>query len=169
VLAFKHFHYWSHCYVRWVSARNCFAVVGRDSELMLVIFDVLGNPMNTDGNPRPPTAASILNHRPVVFDAIGRDKHALRAGEKPTPQTSAEVLALTHANVIDGVSAQPLRDVTVIVRADYYDRRVITSGLPWESHGSARRDSRLPATTANRRELVPHHEYVCQSSSARRS
>jgi hypothetical protein len=77
VLAFKHFHYWSHCYVRSVSACNRFA---------------------------------------VVFDAIGRDKHALRAGEKPTPQTSAEVLALTHANVIDGISAQPLRDVTVIVR-----------------------------------------------------
>jgi hypothetical protein len=40
--------------------------VGRDSELMLVIFDVRGNPMNTDGNQRPPTAASILNHHRFV-------------------------------------------------------------------------------------------------------
>ncbi|MBL8188434.1 MAG: hypothetical protein JNK38_10530 [Acidobacteria bacterium] len=32
-------------------------------------------------------------------------------------QTSAEVLALTHANVIDVVSTQPLRDAIVIVRA----------------------------------------------------
>ena len=87
--------------------------------------------------------------------------------KKPTPQTSAEVLALTHANVIDGVSAQPLRDATVIVRADRYDRRVITSESPWESHGSERRDLRLPATTANRRALVPHRASVCRSSSVR--
>lgn len=37
---------------------------------------------------------------------------------KQTPQTAAGMLVLTHANVIDGVSAQPLRDATVIVRAD---------------------------------------------------
>ncbi|HMV50217.1 MAG TPA: amidohydrolase family protein, partial [Blastocatellia bacterium] len=36
---------------------------------------------------------------------------------KQTPQAAAEMLVLTHANVIDGVSAQPLRDMTVIVRA----------------------------------------------------
>ncbi|MFN0111667.1 MAG: amidohydrolase family protein [Blastocatellia bacterium] len=39
------------------------------------------------------------------------------AAEKQAPQTFTEILALTHANVIDGVSAQPLRDATVIVRA----------------------------------------------------
>jgi imidazolonepropionase-like amidohydrolase len=36
---------------------------------------------------------------------------------KQTPQTAAEILVLTHANVIDGVSAQRLRGATVIVRA----------------------------------------------------
>ncbi|MFN8000750.1 MAG: hypothetical protein U0X75_07010 [Acidobacteriota bacterium] len=36
---------------------------------------------------------------------------------KQTPQTAAEMLALTHANVIDGVSAQPCCGATVIVRA----------------------------------------------------
>lgn len=30
VLVFKHFHHRSHCYVRLASARNRFAVVGRD-------------------------------------------------------------------------------------------------------------------------------------------
>jgi imidazolonepropionase-like amidohydrolase len=36
---------------------------------------------------------------------------------KQTPQTAAEILVLTHANVIDGVSAQRLCGATVIVRA----------------------------------------------------
>lgn len=78
MLVFKHFHHWSHCYVRSVSARNRFA---------------------------------------VVFAVIGRDQHTPRAGKKQTLQMAAEMLVLTHANVIDGVGAQPRRDATVIVRA----------------------------------------------------
>jgi imidazolonepropionase-like amidohydrolase len=34
----------------------------------------------------------------------------------PQPQNRNTLLAITHANVIDGISNQPLRDVTVVVR-----------------------------------------------------
>lgn len=37
--------------------------------------------------------------------------------KKHSPQKAAEMLMLTHANVIDRFRAQPLRDATVIVHA----------------------------------------------------
>ncbi len=51
----------------------------------------------------------------LLLSVVTGARHVLAT--KQTPQASAEILALTHANVIDGVSAQPLRDATVIVRA----------------------------------------------------
>ncbi len=51
----------------------------------------------------------------LLVSVVTGARHVLAT--KQTPQASTEILVLTHANVIDGVSAQPLRDATVIVRA----------------------------------------------------
>lgn len=49
-----------------------------------------------------------------LLSVVTGTRHVLAT--KQTPTIAAEILVLTHSNVIDGVSAQPLRDATVIVR-----------------------------------------------------
>jgi len=41
----------------------------------------------------------------------------LLAAGTPSAQAPTDVLVLTHANVIDGISAQPVREVTIVIRA----------------------------------------------------
>src|SRR5437870_474003 len=50
---------------------------------------------------------------------FGASLRPLQSNIRNTPhesQTRSAMLAITHANVIDGISNQPLRDVTVVVR-----------------------------------------------------
>ncbi len=60
---------------------------------------------------------------PLIAVLLGA---TLGAGQQPPSPAKTAPLVITHANVIDGVSAQPLRDATVIVR----DARVdsVTAG-----------------------------------------
>ncbi len=51
----------------------------------------------------------------LLLSVMTGARHVLAT--KQTPQAAYEILVLTHANAIDGVSAQPLRNATVIVRA----------------------------------------------------
>lgn len=51
----------------------------------------------------------------LLLSVVTGARHVLAT--KQTLQASAEILVLTHANVIDGVSAQPVRDATVVVCA----------------------------------------------------